>query len=271
MQIQKNTGEIEKFSEAKLCNSIRASGAPKKLTDEVCHSVKQKIPENGTTTNIFRQTLHYLMKEDIDIAVAYSLARGLEKLGPTGFRFEQYIEALFQAYGYKTKRNQMIKGKCITHEVDVVLEKFGLTILVEAKYRNDKAIKTHVDVVMYAEARRQDIAEANPKKDYQMLVVTNTKFTETSIKYAKCKDKITLLGWNYPKGTALEDMIIKKKIYPVTVLPFVSDEIFHRFAEKEIILVEDLIPYGVTKLQKEFGLSTRQASQIVKTVAEITK
>ena len=45
-----------------------------------------------------------------------------------------------------------LKGKCVTHEVDIIAESGSKRFLLEAKYHNVNGIKTHVDVIMYADA-----------------------------------------------------------------------------------------------------------------------
>jgi predicted RecB family endonuclease len=44
-------------------------------------------------------------------------------LGPSGFLFEQFFSEILKNYGYKTKINVFLKGKIITHEIDIIAEK----------------------------------------------------------------------------------------------------------------------------------------------------
>jgi hypothetical protein len=272
MDIVKATGEIEKFNETKLCESIIAAGAPRDVADNVCQLVKKAVAPSVNTNHIYRKALSHLIKEDIDIAVRYSLKRGLARLGPAGFFFEQYIEALFQAHGYETKRNQIVQGSCVDHEIDVELLEKKRTILVEVKYRNEPGIRTHLDTVMYADARRMDIQDYQKKqgKLFDMWLVTNTEFTDKAIQYGECKNQMKLIGWNYPQKNGLEDLIIQKKVYPVTVLPHITNHVLEQFAKAEIILVSDLIPYNEEALIKKFGMTEKRAKGILKRVKEIT-
>ncbi len=271
MHIIKAHGGEEVFDKDKLCHSFVSAGAPPDLAKTVCDLVQKNIKPSISTSRIYRMALSHLLKKDIDIAVRYSLRRGLERLGPTGFLFEQYIEALFQAHGYETKRNQIVQGACVDHEIDVMLETKGRTVLIEAKYRNDSRIKTHLDVVMYADARRMDIQEYQKKlgHQYDMWLVTNTQFTEKSIQYGSCKNQMKLIGWDFPKGRSLEDLIIEKKVFPVTVLPYITNHLLEQFARAEIILISDLIPYSEKELVKKFSMTESRARSIMKRVKEI--
>ena len=128
---------------------------------------------------------------------------------------------------------------------------------------------------MYADARLQDIVrkegENNQKKyEYAMWVVTNTKFTEAAIQYAKCRG-IRLTGWNYPRGESLEDIIADKKLYPVTVLPSLPKSILPALVEKNIILAQDLLTYNANDLMKEFSIEKALADQLVREVEGITR
>jgi len=271
MQVIKTDGSKEQFSPSKLCLSLRKAGAPRDVADSICKTIEKKVTPNDSTTKIFRNALKYLVREDLDVAARYSLRRGLEALGPSGFIFEHYFETILQAYGFKTKRNQIIKGKCVSHEADVIASIGSKRFIVEAKYRNQPGIKTHVDVVMYAQARLDDIVAGEPehaqkKYEYAMWVVTNTKFTETSIKYARCQG-IRLTGWNYPRGASLEDVIAQKKLYPVTVLPSLPKELLPVLATKNIILAQDLLTYEKKDMVKEFNITPELAEQILTEVA----
>ncbi len=271
MEIQKTDGTREQFSPAKFCLSLRKAGAPRDVADSVCKSVQNRINPNDSTNTIFRKALKYLVKEDMAVVARYSLRRGLEALGPAGFIFEQYMEIVLQSYGFKTKRNVMMRGKCVPHETDIIASVGTKRFLIEAKYHNEPGIKTHVDKVMYADARLTDIVNAEPEKakkkyEYAMWVVTNTKFTDTAIKYARCRG-IRLTGWNYPRGASLEDVISQKKLYPVTVIPSIPKNLLPILAKKNIILAQDLLPYEAKDISKNFGVSIALSDQIVKEVS----
>ena len=271
MEIVKTDGTKEEFSTSKLCLSLRKAGAPRDVADSICKIVSPKISPSDSTTTIFREALNHLVKTDLDIAARYSLRRGLEELGPAGFIFEQYLETILQSYGFATKRDIMIRGKCISHEIDVIAGQGSKRFLIEAKYHNDSSIKTHVDVIMYADARLIDIVKAEPEKeqtDYEntMWVVTNTKFTDQSIKYAQCRG-IRLTGWNHPRGASLEDVISQKKLYPVTVLPSLPKLVLPELVKRNIILAQDLLTYEKHDLISNFGVTEEIAEQLVREVS----
>ena len=55
---------------------------------------------------------------------------------------EAYLAELFKHEGYSVAIDQIIKGKCVEHEIDVVLTKGSMTTYVEAKFHNTLGFKT---------------------------------------------------------------------------------------------------------------------------------
>ena len=197
----------------------------------------------------------------------YSLKRGIAALGPAGFLFEQYLEQVLQTYGYTTKRNVFFEGTCVSHEIDVVANKGNEHFFIEAKYHNNGGIKTDVTVAMYADARLLDIAPKQSKIENQnathsMWLITNTKFTTTAIKYGLCK-KIRMTSWTYPHGESLQDLIIKKGLYPVTVLPSIAHVRLQPFVQEKIMLVRDLASFTPSSLAERTGLSKQVSEKIL--------
>lgn len=255
IEVIKSTGEREVFSKQKLCSSLVKAGAPKNVADTICTRVGEKVNPGMSTNKIYREALRYLLKENRELAARYSLRRGVAALGPAGFIFEQYVEVILQAYGYKTRRNVMMKGQCVTHEVDVVAFKDNTHYMLEMKYHNETGLRTHINVVMYAYARLLDIVsglakkEKEPQHHHAMWLITNTKFTDTAITYAKCKH-IKLTGWDFPHGQSLENMIVEKKLYPVTLLPNIDQKMLEILAGRNIVLAQDLVLYTESELAK---------------------
>lgn len=274
MDIVKKSGEVEVYDPQKLCASIEAAGTPKVLAQKICIEVEEGLEPGATTKKIYRETVRRLLKEGIELTARYSLRRAIDNLGPTGFLFEQFIEALLQAHGYKTQRNIMMKGECVIHEVDVFAKKGDVNFIIEAKYHNDHNIKTHIDQVMYADARLMDIQRRQKKRgdtgDYVMWVITNTKFSHQAIKYSKCRE-LKLLGWNYPHDNNLEEMIIHKKMYPITVLPSLTKFARDEFTKHTMILAQDILPYSVESLKKQFSLSESLAKKLLNEAHELIK
>ena len=158
-----------------------------------------------------------------------------------------------------------MKGKCVSHEIDVLGEKEGVHHIIEAKYHNRRGLKTDVKVVMYSYARFLDIAEAHRKfeaKKHKAWVVTNTKFTKSAITYANCMG-IELLGWRWPRRQSLEKLIEQKSLYPVTVLPSASRFVREQFAVHGLMFVRDVLAYSAPDLEKKFRVRPATAKKLL--------
>lgn len=267
-EIIKASGEKQVFSKGKFCNSLKKTGAPADLVEEVCNKVEGEVKPGATTSYIFRLATRYLMESNLAAAARYNLKRGIGDLGPAGFLFEKFVEVMLKELEYETSRNQIMKGKCVSHEVDVLAKKDADHFLVEAKYHNKPGIKTHIDVVMYADARLTDIGSyqeehEETKANHHMWLITNTKFTHKAITYAECRN-MRMTGWNYPPENGLEDLVSKYVLYPVTVLPSVNRYARERFAEYDMMLVRDLALYSAQDLIKKFNIHADYARKIIR-------
>ena len=273
-KVIKRNGFQELFDSEKLCDSIKMTGASESLSDQVCGIVASSIQDNMSTEDIFETTRNYLHEQDPGVAALYALERGLSALGPSGFVFEQYVAALFTEMGYKTRTNVYAEGEGVTHETDVWAEKGNVTFIVEAKYRNDFKTKTHINQVMYADARLQDIKRQARKKgdarEYYMWLITNTLFTDNAINYVKHRD-FQLMGWDFPRYINLMKIVYDKKLYPVTVLPSITKKALNKMLALDIILVKKLKQFTVDDFKKKFDMSMVLAKKIYREVTDLMK
>jgi hypothetical protein len=268
MKILKASGEEEIFSRDKFCNSLRVAGAKDNITTEICDIIEGGLKPGMTSTDLFRNASFHLLKNNPKVAARYSLKRGINELGPAGFLFEQYVEVMLKAMGYNTLRNQIIQGDCVEHEVDVIAKDGSNHILIEAKYHNKRGTKSHIDDVMYADARFMDITRQKEDKEgslniHEMWVITNTRFTTKAITYGKCRN-LKMTGWSFPIGEILQDIVTKYYLYPITVLQSVDNDSREKFAKFNIILAQDIAPHTIDDLVKKFGIEKNKADMILK-------
>ncbi len=262
--IKRNSGE-EIFSPEKLCASLHLIGAGKQLSRSVCKLIEQSLVSEVSTDEIFRLTRDFLYERNPSLAALYALERGLSALGPSGFAFEQFVAAIFYEMGYEVQTNVYIPGEAVTHEIDVWAKKGNVIFLSEAKYKNDFKLKTHIDKVMYADARLQDIRRRAHRDgdtyEYHMWVITNTRFTDNAILYAKHRD-IQLVGWNYPHDINLMSIVYEKRLFPVTVLPSITKYALKQMSRMDLILVRYLKDFSAAELKRRFQLSSKLAHKL---------
>lgn len=234
--IIKGDGTREAFDIRKLESSLKRSGATLELAQSVAEKISNTVKDGMTTTEIYRNAYKLLHKEGGVTAARYSMRRAILELGPTGYPFEDFVSEMMRIRGYSTKTRQIAKGKCITHEVDVVFEKEGQTVGAELKFHNVPGFKTDLKTALYVEARFRDILDGAKESGGVCAIdegwlVTNTKFSRTAIEFAECAG-VKLLGWSYPNGSSLSDMIRETGVYPLTVLSSLSRN------EKERLLAQ---------------------------------
>lgn len=266
ISLRKASQEKETYDPKKLARSFTRAGATPALARSVREHVERELRPDMSTEDVFAKASKRLLHEDPVVAAKYSLKRAIMELGPAGFLFEQYVGAILRAYGFATKLNQTMRGKCTTHEIDVVAEKGNEHFLLEAKYHNERGIKSDIKTIMYTYARLLDIEEVQKKKEggkfaHRAWLFTNTKLTSKAAAFGRCRG-IRMTGWRHPQGEGLETLIETKGLYPVTILPGVDQEARSRLAEAGLLFARDLADLDEARLQKKLGLSPKKAKAL---------
>ena len=225
VNVHKANGEIEPFNDEKVRGSILRAGIKKELADEVLNHVKEKLYDNIPTSEIYTYITEYLGATPSK--AKYSLKRAIMELGPTGFPFEDYISEILRLEGYITEVGSTLSGKCVQHEVDVLAERDGRKIMVEAKFHNDVGIKTELHVSLYTKARFDDIKDKYGLDE--AWIVTNTKVSIDAVSYAQCAG-MKVISWSYPENQGIRDLVEKWKLHPITALSGLSQ------SQKQILM-----------------------------------
>lgn len=261
MLITKASGEQEEFSEEKFRKSLeRASVAPD-MIETVVGQVVAELKPGMRTADIYRRAFGLLRKRASLAACRYSLKRSIMELGPTGYPFEKLVAALFAAEGFATEVGQVVSGKCVMHEIDVIAQKDSRRIMIECKYHNEPGIKSDVKVALCAWARFQDLGTFN-----EAWLVTNTKFTDDAVRYAKCVG-MNMTGWRYPGEQGLERTIDRLGMHPLTCLTTLSRGHKQRLLEMGFVLSRDLKSAADTL--RALGLSEQKIALVMEEVNQL--
>jgi hypothetical protein len=229
----------EPFSEQKVMDSIRRARIPHQLRGEVLTHVKSKLYEGISTREIYQHILEFLDRSPRPyIKTRYSLKESIMQLGPTGYPFEDFISKLLETQGYITKVRQLIPGRCVTHEIDVIAEKNEKRAMIEAKFHNSPGVRSEIHVALYTQARFEDIKERNSIDE--AWLVTNTKTTIDANTYANCAG-MRVLSWDYPVGEGLRELIEEAKLHPITMLTTLSQSQKMTLLENHIVLCKDIL------------------------------
>ena len=122
--IVKASGDKVLFSEEKLRSSLKRSGADDKLINQILTLVKEELYDGITTREVYNRAYSFLRRNKPVFASKYKLKKAIYELGPTGFPFERFLSAVLIYTGYKTQVGKTVAGKCVSHEIDVIAEKY---------------------------------------------------------------------------------------------------------------------------------------------------
>jgi hypothetical protein len=274
--ITKASGEKELFDPNKIKESLERAGASPSIIKKALLGIEQTGKTKMKSDEVYRCSLDILHKHDPSVAARYSLKRGIMELGPTGYVFEKYVARILEAYGYKTEVSVLAQGKCVAQEIDVSARKGKTHFLIECKYHNARGSKSDLKVVMYTQARFEDVRDGSELRKgrtdtfHQPWLVTNTHVTTEALRYAKCKG-IKILAWKYPKKGSLEQIIEKKHLYPISILPSVNKNILKKFTDNNILLAEDLLPFTDAEISQRFGIKRQLADKLYKEAGGICR
>ncbi len=240
--ITKADGEREPFDPHKLDASLAHAGASAAAREHIAARIKKELREGMRTEDIYAHAFEYLRDEGTPaVAARYSIKRALFALGPSGFPFEQFLAEVLRAHGWRAQTGVAMTGRCAPHEVDVLAEKSGRRIGIEAKFHNEAGGKTDIKDALYVKARFEDLARApelSARVDEGWLV-TNTRFTRNAIRYARCSN-LTLLGWDYPTRRGLREMIEEARVHPLTALTTLHEGEKRQLLENNIVLCKSV-------------------------------
>lgn len=241
IKVQKLDGTSEEYNEQKIRTSATRVGVPKSVQDDMIREIRAHLYDGITTSEIFGIIKSYLGQTgNAHLASKYNLKEALAELGPSGYPFEKFVAAILDSMGYQTKINQIIAGKCVSHEIDVIAEKDGTTSYIEAKFHKNPSQRTDVRVTLYIHARYQDVSERHSTVKSRPWIVTNTRFSTDAITYAQCR-KIKVTSWGYPEGEGIMDLIEKTHLHPVTILEGLTVEDKRRLTELGIVTCKQFV------------------------------
>jgi len=256
--IIKASGEKERFNKNQVIATLLKAGASQKFANEVVAELVKKLYNEISSKEILKIILSLLEKQP-EVWARYDLKRAIMSLGPSGFPFEEYFAQILKNYGYNVKVGQILKGKNITHEVDIVAHKVK-KYMIECKYHNKRGIQTKSKDALYTYARFLDL-KGSKNFDFPWLA-TNTKCSFGVKKYAKGVNmKIT--SWKYPKKGNLQELIMKKGLYPITILKSIGEKTKEKLYHAKIMIAKDLAGYNLDSLMKKTGLSAEMLKKII--------
>lgn len=272
MKVVKHSGDIVEFEPEKLKKSLLKSGASQFAVSAIMKSIQSQIYDGISTKQIYKMAFALLKKESNSHAAQYNLRAAIQMLGPAGFFFEKYVARLFTSEQYKTTTNVTLQGKCVSHEIDVVVRKDDKIAMVECKFHSGRDAVSDVKIPMYILSRFNDLKDkkhaifTNSDTVSGCWIVTNNRFSSDAMAFGNCSG-IKLLSWDYPNHQNLRTKIDSEKLYPITCLTTLSLAEKDKLLVLDVILASELINHSGSL--ERIGLSPNRIKNVLKEVTNL--
>jgi Holliday junction resolvase-like predicted endonuclease len=274
-EVVKASGAVEEFNRGKLLQSLLKSGVAPDIADDVANKVIAAVGPHTSTRKIFRLARKHLRRHDRTCGMRYGIKKAIFDLGPSGYPFEKYVARMFEGLGYKTQVGRTIQGFCVKHEVDVVARKEKKCHLVECKFHVNGGAASDVKTALYVWARFQDIGKIWQNNSAgevlgKCWLVTNTRFTSDAVQFANCTG-LKAIGWKFPRGESLENLIEAERLYPVTIFGGITRHVLDALLRRDLILARDLYSTGTEELASLTGLDMQTLHRLKTQAGELCR
>lgn len=270
--VTKMSGEKVLFDEKRFRNSLKRSNADPDTIEEVVEKIKTELYDLIPTKEIYRMAFSMLRKKAGSSASRYKLKRAILELGPSGFPFEKYVSELLKFRNYQTSVGEIVKGHCVSHEIDIIADKEDRHLIIECKFHSDQHRFCDVKVPLYIHSRFRDVeTELRKKKEFQGKtilggLVTNTRFSSDALQYGQCMG-LFMLSWDHPGEKSLKSIIDRSGLHPVTSLLTITMEEKNQLLSRGIVLCKTLA--DDPSILRNMNISENRMRKIVEEVKEI--
>ncbi len=273
MKIIKSSGERVDYDPQKIRETLLRTGADEKLVDRVVDRVSKRVTRDMATKRLFSIVRRELRRENRSLAQRYNLRNALIKLGPAGFKFEKYVSSILNAYDYAANvPDKDLVGLCVNHEVDVIAEKDGRRIMIEAKFRNRFGDKVRLKDTMATWSRYVDLLDGSrqngscPHLD-EVWIVTNGSFSDRSLQFGICKG-IDMVGWS-TKEHSLATLVDHASLYPITVIDGLRQWELDKFADIGLMLCREVATKDAGRLSGRTGIPRDRMKRIIEQCRQV--
>jgi len=270
--VTKADGSKQPFFKDKVINTCIRMHATEEEARIVADKVEAKVYEGIPTKKVLQMIFTFLKEYKPEIAHQIDLREAISLLRPKP-DFEVFIFLLLKEFGYTVTGSQLVKGRCVEHELDAVAGKDSDVFYVEVKHHYMPHTYTGMAICLEVQAVLEDLVEGynagvNRINFNKVMVVCNTKFSDHALQYSNCK-VIECLGWKAPAGKGLERMIEEKKFYPVTFLKDLDKNSEERLGNAGIVLLRQLVDYNIDDLYRKTGIPKNKLENFLKKAKEI--
>jgi hypothetical protein len=264
--VTKADGTRQLFDREKIVRTCLRMGANRKIADDIAEKVERRLYDGISTKKVLQLAFRLLRRYRPAVRHLLDLRKGLSLMGSKP-EFEKFVQILLAYHGFEVSSNQILRGKCVGHEVDGVARKDGVTYFVEAKHHVNYHTPTGLDESRIARAVLEDVTDGfklgkNDLKIDRAMIVTNTKYSEHATLYGKCRN-ILQIGWSSPANYDLRNMIEEKKLYPLSCLRGLDSETKMKLVNSGIVLMKQLFEEETLVIARKAEVSKETVKEIV--------
>ncbi len=266
IQVKKLDGTLQRYDPAKLKRSLANAGADREIIDEIMPKLDKILYDGIETRALFKFVFNELKKHQPSLASRYDLKNSILRLGVAGYAFEKFVAALLLKMGFSIKLNQIVKGRYVPHEIDVIAAKGRERVMVECKHHVKPWLGCDIQTALYVFARFLDVQQYFTMP----MLVTNTKFSEQVIRYSRGVG-LRLMGWKFPQDDSLEYHIERFRLYPITMLSSLEHRHVDILLHNSVLLIRELALKDSNFISKMLGVSLSKADKILADAANLVR
>jgi hypothetical protein len=265
--VTKADGSKQLFDKGKIAKTCLRMGATRAFAESIAEEIETIAYDGIETKEILQLVFRQLRRHKPAVKHQIDLRKALGLLNPAP-DFELFVQILLSEQGYTVTSNQIIRGRCVEHEVDAIARRNGKTFIVEVKHHFNHHTPTSLDVGRILRAVFEDVTEGfnlglNNLKIDGSIIVCNTKLSEHAKCYAECRG-IHHIGWSSPPNNDLQTMIEEKQLYPITYLRRLNPVTRKKLVSNGIVLLKQLTEKNPRELRRQTGISKEDLKAIIR-------
>jgi hypothetical protein len=270
--VTKADGTKQPFQRYKIVNTCLRMHVSKEDAEAIADYVEKRLYDGISTRRILQMVFDYLQRDRPPFRNRIDLRRATSLVRPRP-DWERYVQLLLGELGYVVTPNQIVRGRCVEHEIDGVARRDDEIVLVEIKHHYKYHTSTGLDVVRQIRATFEDVTEGfnlglNSINFNKSMVVCNTKFSNHARRYAKCRG-IDHIGWKAPLEHSLDRIIEEKKLHPITLIKNLDKATEAKLGDKGIVTLRQLTEGNISEISRKTGVKSDRLDGLTQKAKEI--
>src|SRR5271157_4114668 len=145
--VTKVDGTKQPFDKGKVMRTCMKMNASEEEAREVANKIELKIYEGIQTKKILDMVFSYLKSYRPEVKLQIDLREAISLLRPKP-DFETFVGIVLRGQGYEVDPPQIIRGRCVEHEIDGIAKRGMDTIYLEVKHHFQSHTYTGVSVFL---------------------------------------------------------------------------------------------------------------------------